>query len=99
MLLAEYPLVLTPYLMRPGYPYDYDESFEGVQDLFDCSIYSYGVNYIGMPAGFVPVDLVEDLPSGVQLIGQKWREDLILDAMQVIEDAAGVMTRQLWDRE
>ncbi len=99
MLLAEYPLVLTPYLMRPGYPYDYDESFEGVKDLFDCSIYSYGVNYIGMPAGFVPVDLVEDLPSGVQLIGQKWREDLILDAMQVIEDAAGVMTRQLWDRE
>ena len=52
-----------------------------------------------MPAGFVPVDLLEDLPSGVQLIGQKWREDLILDAMQVIEDAAGVMTRQLWDRE
>jgi amidase len=99
MLLAEYPLVLTPYLMRPGYPYDYDESFDGVKDLFDCSIYSYGVNYIGMPAGFVPVDLVEDLPSGVQLIGQKWREDLILDAMQVVEDAAGVMTRQLWDRE
>lgn len=99
LLLAEYPLILTPYLMRPGYPYDYDETFDGVKDLFDCSIYSYGVNYIGMPAGLVPVDLVEDLPSGVQLIGQKWREDLILDAMQAIEDAAGVMTRQLWDRE
>lgn len=99
MLLADYPLVLTPYLMRPGYPYDFDETFDGVKDLFDCSIYSYGVNYIGMPAGFVPVDLVEDLPSGVQFIGQKWREDLILDAMQAIEDAAGVMTRQLWDRE
>ena len=99
LLLADYPLVLTPYLMRPGYPYDYDETFEGVKDLFDCSIYSYGVNYIGMPAGFVPVDLVDGLPSGVQLIGQKWREDLILDAMEVIESAAGVMTRQLWERE
>ena len=99
LLLHEYPLLLTPYLMRPGYPYDHDETFDGVKDLFDSSIYSYGVNYIGMPAGFVPVDLVDELPSGIQLIGQKWREDLILDAMQVIEDAAGVMTQELWARE
>ena len=99
LLLHEYPLLLTPYLMRPGYPYDYDETFEGVKDLFDSSIYSYGVNYIGMPAGFVPVDLVDELPSGIQLIGQKWREDLILDAMQVIEEAVGVMTQKLWARE
>lgn len=99
LLLAEYPLILTPYLMRPAYPYDYDETAEGVKDLFDCSIYSYGVNYIGMPAGHVPVDLVADMPSGIQLIGQKWREDLILDAMEVIENATGVMTRKLWECE
>jgi len=99
LLLADYPLVLTPYLMRPGYPIDFDETFEGVEDLFRSSIYSYGVNYIGMPAGHVPVDLVEGMPSGVQLIGQKWREDLILDAMEVIESRAGVMTRKLWELE
>ena len=52
-----------------------------------------------MPAGHVPVDLVENMPSGVQLIGQKWREDLILDAMEAIENSAGIMTRDLWDRE
>lgn len=99
LLLAEYPLVLTPYLMRPGYPYNYDETFEGAEDLFRCSIYSYGVNYIGMPAGVVPIDLVEDLPSGVQLIGQKWREDWILDAMEAIESATGVMCDRLWARD
>lgn len=99
VLLGDYPLILTPYLMRPGYPYDYDETFEGVEDLFRSSIYSYGVNYIGMPAGNVPVDLVDGLPSGIQLIGQKWREDLILDAMEAIENETGVMTRQLWERE
>jgi amidase len=99
LILADYPLILTPYLMRPGYPNDFDETFEGVKDLFDSSIYSYGVNYVGMPAGVVPVDLVDGLPSGIQLIGQKWREDLILDAMEVIENATGVMTRKLWDRE
>jgi amidase len=90
---------LTPFLMRPGYTSDFDETFEGVKDLFDSSIYSYGVNYLGMPAGVVPVDLVDGLPSGIQLIGQKWRENLILDAMEVIESATGVMTQKLWDRE
>lgn len=99
LLLAEYPLILTPYLMRPGYPTDYDETYEGVEDLFRSSIYSYGVNYIGMPAGNVPVDLVDDLPSGIQLIGQKWREDLILNAMEAIEDATGILTHTLWERE
>jgi len=99
LLLAEYPLILTPFLMRPAYACDQDESFEGIKDLFDSSIYSYGVNYIGMPAGNVPVDLVEDMPSGIQLIGQKWREDLIVDAMEAIENTTGIMTRKLWDRE
>ena len=99
LLLADYPLILTPYLMRPGYPVDHDETSVGVQDLFGSSIYSYGVNFLGMPAGFVPVDLVNDLPSGVQIIGQKWREDLILDAMQVIENGTGIMVHRLWERE
>lgn len=99
LLLADYPLVLTPYLMRPAYTYDYDETYEGVEDIWRSSIYSYGVNYIGMPAGNVPVDLVEGMPSGIQLIGQKWREDLILDAMEAIEKEAGVMTRKLWEQD
>ena len=52
--------------MRPGYPNDYDETYEGTKDLFDSAIYSFGINYLGFPAGNVPVDLVEGLPSGIQ---------------------------------
>ncbi len=99
VFLAEYPLVLTPFLMRPGYTNDYDETYAGTCDLFDSAIYSFGLNYIGFPAGNVPVELVEGLPSGVQIVGQKFREDMILDAMQVIEDATGVMCETLWARE
>ncbi|MGB0692164.1 MAG: amidase [Pseudomonadales bacterium] len=99
LTLAEYPLVLTPFLMRPAYPSDFDETYEGLKELFDSAIYSFGLNYLGFPAGNVPIDFVEDMPSGVQLVGQRWREDLILDAMQCIEDVTGVMAHRLWERQ
>ena len=94
--LQDYPLVLTPFLMRPTYDYDHDETFEGSKDLFDSAIYSYGINYMGLPAGVVPTGLIEDRPSAVQIVGQRFREDLILDALEVIEAAVGVLSPRLW---
>ena len=82
--------------MRPGYANDYDETYEGTKDLFDSAIYSFGLNYLGFPDGNVPVGLVEGLPSGIQIVGRKFREDLILDALEVIENATGVMGERLW---
>jgi amidase len=100
VFLERYPLVVTPFLMRPTFPWNYDaRGFDETKDLFDAAIYSYSVNYLGLPAGVVPVGLVEGLPAGVQIVGRRFREDLILDAMAVIEDEVGVMTRTLWARE
>ncbi len=100
LFLADYPLVLTPFMMRPLYPWDYDQrGFEQTEDLFRSSIYSVGVNYLSVPAGVVPIGLVEGLPAGVQIIGQRYREDLILDAMEAIEQQVGVLVHQLWQRE
>jgi amidase len=58
-------------------------------------MYSFGINYVGLPAGFVPVDLVENLPAGVQLVGRRFREDVILDAMAAIEQRAGRLVDRL----
>ena len=97
VFLEAHPLVLTPFLMRPTYPWNYDAlGLAQTKDLFDSAIYSYSINYLGLPAGFVPVDLVEDLPAGVQLIGRRFREDVILDAMAAIEQRAGRLVDQLW---
>jgi amidase len=99
LFLDDYPLVLTPFLMRPLYPWNYDAlGFEQTKDLFDSAVYSYGVNYLGLPAGVVPVDLVEDLPAGIQLVGRRFREDVILDAMETIEHCAGSLVKRLWAR-
>jgi amidase len=36
--------------------------------------------------------VVDGLPSGVQIVGRAFREDLCLDAAQAIEDRLGVLT-------
>jgi len=99
VFLDAYPLVLTPFLMRPMYSWNYDAlGYAQTKDLFDSAVYSYGINYLGLPAGFVPVDLVEDLPAGVQIVGRRFREDVILDAMAVVEQHAGSLVERLWAR-
>lgn len=98
VFLEEWPLVLSPFFMRPMYDYDHDETYEGARDLFDAMMYSYSINYLGLPAGNIPIGLVEGRPCGVQIIGQRFREDMILDAMQVVEDQVGIMAHQLWER-
>jgi amidase len=100
VFLAQYPLVLTPFLMRPTYDWDYDaQGFEQARDLFDAAIYSYGINYLSLPAGVLPVGLAEGLPAGVQIVGRRYREDLILDAMEAVEREVGTLCGTLWARE
>ncbi len=100
VFLHRYPLVLSPFLMRPIYPWNYDaQGAAQAKDLFDAAIYSYGVNYLSLPAGVLPVGYVEGMPTGVQIIGRRFREDLILDAMEAVEREAGVLVEALWGRE
>ena len=98
--LAKYPLVLTPYLMRPTYGWNEDsQGIDQLRDIFESAMYSISINYLSLPAGVVPIGDVEKLPTGVQIVGRRFREDLILDAMEVIETRVGVLAKKLWDRE
>ncbi len=100
LFLDQYPLVLTPYFMRPTPAWDCDaQSFEETYDVFRAAMYSTGINFVSLPAGVVPIGLVEDLPAGIQVVGRRYREDLILDAIEAIEVRVGVLARELWARE
>jgi amidase len=50
------------------------------------------VNALGLPAIAVPVGTADGLPLAVQVIGPAYREDLVLDAAQAIEDRLGIFT-------
>ena len=100
LFLDRYPLVLCPFLLRSMYPWDYDaQGLEQLTDLTRASIYSTGVNYLSLPSGVVPVGFAGGLPAGVQIVGRRYREDLILDAMEVVESSVGILAHRLWERE
>ena len=75
------------------------KNIDELRKFLNSGIYSLCVSWLSLPAGVVPTGLVNDLPAGVQIIGRRFREDLILNAMQVIEDQTGVLTKELWVRE
>lgn len=98
-----YPLVLTPFLPQPFFAPGRDtEGAEGVREVLGAALWSYSMNYMGLPAGNLPARLAElpqgPVPIGVQIVGRRWREDLVVDAMCAIEDRLGALAPQLWQR-
>ena len=62
--------------------------------------WSFIISYLGLPAGNIPTHVAQlpygPVPVGVQIAGQRWREDLIVDAMQAIEREIPPMCTTLW---
>ena len=50
------------------------------------------VNLLGLPAVAVPAGRAAGVPLGVQVIASRYREDLALDAAEVIEARHGLPT-------
>jgi amidase len=99
LFLDQYPLVLTPLLLTPTYAWDADtKGAEGVSSVLGMGLYVLSMNFLGLPAGNVPASYNDGLPVGVQVIGRRFREDMILDACEAIEARVGVMAEKLFAR-
>jgi len=95
-----HPLVLMP--VSAEQPFPQGEDLKGparVAEMLDAQAPMYVINYLGLPSAAVPTGLHSDMPMGVQIVGQPFREDLCLDAAQAIEDRVGILAEQLWARE
>ncbi len=100
LFLERYPIVLTPFLPRPTYAWNRDaEGKDGVMDVLGCGIWSFAINYLGLPSGIVSSGMHDGMPVAVQIVGRRFREDLILNALEAIEARVGVMAKRLFERE
>jgi amidase len=99
LFMEEYPLVLLPVSSAPPFAQDEDQKGqERYSRIIDEQAVLYGVNLLALPAAAVPTGLHDGTPMGVQIVGQRYREDLCLDAAQAIENRVGVLAHKLWER-
>ena len=93
LFLERYPLVVGPVSTEPPFEVGFDTTTAArANEVFTAQRLLVAVNLLGLPAVAVPSGLAGGLPLGVQVIGARYREDLCLDAAEVIEARHGLKT-------
>jgi len=90
--MQQYPLVVMPTLGDLAPPHNLDTTREGQARVMDSIRVSLISPLLGVPAIAVPVGNHGRLRAGVQILASRFREDLCLDAGEVVEAAEGVVT-------
>lgn len=85
--------MLTPASAEPPFEQDAD-ILDGARakSLFAAQWPMISVPVLGFPAISVPTGVADGLPIGVQFIGARFAENVILDAAQAVEDRARMRT-------
>ncbi|UQA92685.1 amidase [Streptomyces halobius] len=91
--LDEYPLVLGPVFTDPPFaPGEEARDAAGHQRVQTAMRLCTATSFVGVPSVAVPTGVLDGLPSGVQMIGRAYREDLCLEAAEAVELRLGVLT-------
>lgn len=93
IFLQEYPLVLTPVSAERTFEVDADvQGVDRMQEVINAQWPMMSLAALGFPALSVPAAAPDGLPIGVQIIGQKFREDMLFGAGEIIEAQSNVTT-------
>lgn len=87
--LQDYDLIICPASNQAPIPLDYDRppNWTGAS-------YTSQYNTTGWPAGVVRCGTAASgLPLGIQLVGQPWRDDVVLAALAFVESKTGGFTK------
>lgn len=90
--LQQWPLVILPTLASLPPKQGADLTVEGQKQVLDSMRPALIAPLLGLPGLAVPVGSHGKLRTGVQIMAMRNREDLCLDAGEVIEAAEGVVT-------
>ena len=84
--LADYPLLVLPAMADLPPPQGQDLTLEGQRAFLDSFRVGLPVSVLGLPGLAVPVGSDGALRTGVQIVAWRYREDLCLDAGEVVAD-------------
>ena len=90
--MQRYPLVVMATMGDLALPHNLHTTREGQARWLDSNRVTLLAPVLGIPALAVPVGHHGRLRPGVQILAPRFREDLCLDAGEVIEAAEGVIT-------
>jgi len=91
--LTTYPLIVGPVWTQPPFALGFDiEDADSAMKVVELFRFVLPANVLGLPAACVPTGVANGLPTGVQVIGDLFREDLCLNAAEAIEERVGVLT-------
>lgn len=90
VFFERYPVLLMPNSWERQLPIDDDQrSAARVQEILLAQSPLLSTAVLGLPGLSVPTGVVDGLPTGVQLVAGRFREDRLLRAGEAIEAAAG----------
>jgi amidase len=93
VFMERYALVVGPVSTEPPFEVGFDvKDADTTARVLRAQRLLVAVNLLGFPAVAVPCGLTDGVPLGVQVIGGRYREDVCLDAAEVIEARHGLPT-------
>jgi len=88
--LARWPLVLCPVSDVPPMPPGSDQGgVPAMEGIMHVQRWQYAFNLLGLPGIACPTAVEARVPAGVQIVAGRFREDLLLDAAEVLEARCG----------
>ncbi len=91
--LDAYPLLLGPVFTEPPVEPGLESRDRAGRDRVASAMrLCTATSFAGLPAVAVPTGMADGLPTGVQLVGRPFREDLCLAAAAEVEARVGVLT-------
>jgi amidase len=89
---GEYDVVITPTWAKRAFPHGADLSAEFGDQLLETFRPVLPANLLGLPAAVVPGGVAAGMPVGVQVIGDRFSDLVVLHAAEQIEAAVGTLT-------
>jgi amidase len=84
--LLRHSVIVMPVSWQPPWPIDFDQGGdEAVRRMLDAHHPMLAISLLGLPGLAVPMGIRDGVPTGVQIVGPRFGEELCLRAGEVIE--------------